>query len=188
MNKIQADTKSFIETQCRIAGCTREAKALSKGYSVIVEGCFDNSGADDDIADEISDFGNGNLLDNLRMAGGRNNGGDETCYVSAKIVNPMMIDDIDRMIGEGNLKGAIEKYKGLVSLPDGGCYTNFVPNFTDDSGNDSGFVLGTHDGVTLAHNDTELGTADGMYLIYRELSPEENKFAEEHFEDNTIEF
>lgn len=63
MNRIQADTKSFIETQCRIAGCAREAKALSKGYSVIVEGCFDNGAADDDIADEISAFGNGNSLE-----------------------------------------------------------------------------------------------------------------------------
>ena len=111
------------------------------------------------------------------------NGGDEPCYVSAKIVNPMMIDDIDHMVVEGNLDVAIEKYKELVGLSDGACYTNFVPTFTDDSGNDSGFVIGTHDGVTLAHNDTDLGTYNGVYLIYRKLSPEEKKFVDEHFED-----
>jgi len=81
MNRMQADTKSFIETQCRIAGCAREAKALSKGYSVIVEGC---SGTDDDIADENYDFGGGadSLDNNNRTPGGSNSGGGADSLVN----------------------------------------------------------------------------------------------------------
>ena len=106
MNKIQADTKSFIETQCRIAGCAREAEALSKGYSVIVEGCFDNGGADDDIADEISDFGNGYSLDNHRVSAGGNNGGADD-------------DNADEISDFGNGQ-SLDNHRALTGSNDGG--------------------------------------------------------------------
>ncbi len=37
MNELQKQTKAFIESQCRIAGCPREAKALTEGYALMCD-------------------------------------------------------------------------------------------------------------------------------------------------------
>lgn len=103
------------------------------------------------------------------------NSEDETYYAFCTIYGKDA-DDIDRMVENGDIDAAIEKYGYKLNLTNGGFSTTQVPKFEDDSGNDIGFIVGTHNGMTLIHNSADIGTYDGMYMLYREMTPKEKLF------------
>lgn len=117
------------------------------------------------------------------------NSEDETYYAFCKIYGKDA-DDIDRMVENGDIEAAIEKYGYKLNLTKGGFATTQVPTFEDDSGNDIGFIVGTHNGMTLIHNRADIGTYDGMYMLYREMTPKEKLFVvdAEPNEENNLEF
>lgn len=170
----------------------RLKKALQEGYQELFgEECPESicEGLDDSPALEsgVKDIGiGGAALESVESAP---NSEDETYYAFCTIYGKDA-DDIDRMVENGDIDAAIEKYGYKLNLTNGGFATTQVPKFEDDSGNDIGFIVGTHNGMTLIHNRAGIGTYDGMYMLYREMTPKEKLFVVDTVpnEENILEF
>lgn len=96
---------------------------------------------------------------------GANLGGTGPYYVSYLIQDDDSIKDIDGMVDNGDIRGAIAKYGNLIDPNDESSVSDTVPFI--DEGTD--ITIGTSGGVTLVRNSKLFGA----YMIYRELNPAE---------------